>query len=159
MNTPPVNEMPYRKAAVAIFLNSQDEILIVQKTAYSDKEWDLPGGGIEEGETPEEGIARELEEELGTKNFQIISKSSIINRFEWPPHVIDRGFLKRNKWYRGQEKFQFLVRFSGTQDELAIQKEEIKNAKWVKPSELEQYFIFPNQLSNIQEVLKDFNLE
>src|SRR5688572_18318514 len=103
MEIPQVDTMPYRKGANAIFINNDGEMLIVQKTSYGQDQWDLPGGGLEDNESAEDGVTRELTEELGVSNFEIVEKSQYINRFEWPMDVIERGFEKRNKWYRGQE--------------------------------------------------------
>lgn len=155
---PAISGMPYRQGANAIVLNSYGEVFIVQKSNYKDNEWDLPGGGLEDDETPAIGVLRELEEELGTKDFEVLAQSKYINKFEWPLDVIERGFSKRNKWYRGQEKYQFLVKFNGNKNDIKLQEEEIKKAKWVKPSELESHFVFPGQAENARNLIKEFSL-
>lgn len=155
---PSISSMPYRQGANAMVLNSEGEIFIVQKTSYKDSEWDLPGGGLEDDELPSEGVLRELEEELGSKDFEVLAQSKSINQFEWPLEVIERGYSKRNKWYRGQQKHQFLVKFSGNKNDIKLQEEEIKKAKWVKPADLLAHFVFPGQAENAKSLIVEFSL-
>lgn len=61
MNGPYPNTF-YRVAVKALIRNGDGTILLVKEN--SDK-WDLPGGGIDHGESPEDAIRRELHEELG----------------------------------------------------------------------------------------------
>ncbi len=158
MSMPSISEMPYRMGANAFLINSSNEILIVQKCSYKDNEWDLPGGGFENDESPTEGITRELKEELGDINFEIISQSQYINRYEWSEDNIISGFAKRNKWYRGQEKVQFLVKFLGNKEDLVFQASEIKDHNWINPSDLKDYLIFPNQFEIAQRALLEFGI-
>jgi ADP-ribose pyrophosphatase YjhB (NUDIX family) len=57
-----------KHAAGIVFVSQKGNVLLLRR---SDKEenwsghWALPGGGVEEGETPEEGAAREAREEIG----------------------------------------------------------------------------------------------
>ena len=64
-----MNDYPYRKGVNAVVVDSNNNFLIVQKQAYGDNQWDFPGGGLDDDETLEIGILRELKEELGTDNF------------------------------------------------------------------------------------------
>ena len=58
----------YRVAVKALVRNDKGEVLLVKEK--SDK-WDLPGGGIDHGEEPEDGIKRELLEELGVSAVSV----------------------------------------------------------------------------------------
>jgi len=158
MTMPPISTMQYRKGANAFLINTLNEILIIQKCSYNDNEWDLPGGGLESNESPKEGLTRELNEELGDINFDIVSQSQYINKFEWSEDVIKRGFGKRNKWYRGQEKLQFLVKFLSDKKDITLQTIEIKDHKWIDPIDLRNYFIFPNQFEIAQKALIEFKI-
>ncbi|MBU1017360.1 NUDIX domain-containing protein [Patescibacteria group bacterium] len=134
MNT---KNLPYRKGVNAYVIDSQNNFLLVQKKSYGENQWDVSGGGLEEGESMEIGILRELEEELGTHKFKILAKSSKIDKYEWPKEARENGYRKHGKWWRGQKKYQFLVKFIGSKNELKAQKEEIRLIKWVPYEQLE----------------------
>jgi len=105
------SNLPYRQGANAFIVDETESyLLIVQKQSYADNQWDVPGGGKENGETPQQTVIRELEEELGLKNVAVIQKSPLINRYEWPLEIIEDYYKNRGLLYRGQEKHQFLIK-------------------------------------------------
>lgn len=157
-NSEKQENLPYRRGVHAIVLDKDSNILLVQKQSYGDNQWDFPGGGVDEGEDPKDAVIRELREELGSNVFEIIKESPFIDRFEWPEEAQHRGFNKHGKWWRGQEKHQFITRFNGNKDEIAIQKEEIRKIAWVPYSQLENYLVFEGQLENAKKVLGDLEL-
>lgn len=150
--------LPYRQGVHAIVLDNENNILLVQKQSYGDNQWDFPGGGVDEGEEPKNAVLRELEEELGSKAFEIIKESPFKDKFEWPEEAQQRGFDKHGKWWRGQEKLQFITRFTGSRDEINIQNEEIRKIAWVPYSQLENYLVFEGQWENAKKVLGDLEL-
>ena len=152
MATTDISKLPYRKAVTGYIVDKKNNFLLIQNLEYKKNHWRPPGGGIDEGEDPESALLRELKEELGTNKFEVILKGKSINKYEWPQAVIERY---KNK-YRGQERVQFLVKFTGKISDIKINKREIKNAKWVPLSELPKYFNFPAQLAAAREVLKEF---
>ncbi|KKS77707.1 MAG: RNA pyrophosphohydrolase [Candidatus Woesebacteria bacterium GW2011_GWB1_43_14] len=143
----------YREKVNTVILNSNNQILLLQLINYGDTDWNTPGGGIEEGETPEEAVFRELKEELGTDKFEIIEKSKIINKYEFPDFVVVQQIKKGNQ-YKGQKQIQFIVRFSGTNTEIKTQDEEIRAHIWVDYRDLETYLNFPGQWENVREVIE-----
>lgn len=152
------DNLNYRQSTSAVILDKLGRILIVQKCSYRDNEWDIPGGGIEEGEKPELAIIRELVEELGSDKFEVTKASELRDCYEWPDELINQKIKENKPVFRGQERKQFLVKFLGTEDELNIQKEEIRAVKWVSPEELPNYFVFPNQMKKMEELLKEFEI-
>lgn len=146
-------DLVYRKKVNAVILNSKNHILLLQLANYSDVDWNTPGGGIEEGETPEEAIMRELQEELGTDKFEIVEKSKIKNKYNFPGFVVVQQ-LKKGNQYKGQEQAQFIVHFLGEDEEIKIQAEEIRAYKWVNYNDLETHLNFPGQWENIKRVIQ-----
>jgi len=101
-------------------------------------------------------IIRELSEELGSSKFEVIKASSLIDSYEWPDELINQKIIENKPVYRGQQRTQFLVKFIGEENELKAQEEEIRAIKWVSHDELSTYFIFPNQMEKMEELLKEF---
>ncbi len=93
----PINQeaLSYRQNAVGVILNSEGEIILVQKKNYGGNQWDFPGGGIESGEKVEEALLRELREELSSTQFEVVKKSERLDRYEWPESVILRELKER----------------------------------------------------------------
>ena len=86
-------------------------------------------------------------------------KQSPINiKFEWPQEAVEAGYRKHRKHWRGQEKYQFIVRFTGNVKDLKLQEDEIKKIKWVKYSELIHHLIFEGQWENAKLVIEDAGL-
>lgn len=151
-------ELTYRQSTSAVILDKAGRILIVQNNSYKDNEWNIPGGGIEAGETPEITIIRELNEELGSDKFEIVKISKQTYRYEWPDELINKKITENKPVFRGQEKTRFLVKFLGEEIDLTPQVEEIRTIKWVFPKELSAYLIFPNQMQEMDNLLKEFEI-
>lgn len=140
-----LNKLTYRKGVIGIITNKEDKFLIIQSLEYSENEWRFAGGGLDENETSEEALLRELHEELGSNNFRIIKKSNYQIKYDWPMSVIKSRLAKKGVTYRGQIQDQYLVMFTGDDSEIVLQPNELRKFKWVKYDELKDHFIFPNQ--------------
>jgi putative (di)nucleoside polyphosphate hydrolase len=150
--------LKYRQSTRAIIVNKNNKILIINKQNWKEYEWDFPGGGVDQGESPEVTIIRELNEELGLNKLSILNKSKILDKYEWPDDVIIERRQQKNENYRGQKRTQFLVKFNGSNKDLKINTSEIIKYKWIKILDLEKYFVFPNQYQKVKKVLNEFKL-
>ncbi len=150
------NSLGYRDKSIGIVVDKDKKFLLDQLNGYGDNDWNFPGGGIEESETPEEALLRELFEELGSKKFKILSKSKKQIEYDWPDYIIVKDVKKRGgKAFRGQRQNIFLVEFTGDKNEIKPDPGEIRNIKWVKQKELKDHLNFPSQKELIDEVLKE----
>ncbi len=149
---PDRTSLSYRKKSSALIFNSDNKLLLVQPISYSETQWNVPGGGIEEGETSAEAVMRELLEELGTDLFEILEESPIQNIYDFPDDVLVR-VMSDGRLHRGQHQTQFIVRFLGDDTDIQLQAEELRRHMWVDYHDLEAYLLFPNQLVNIQKVI------
>ncbi|MDR1375819.1 MAG: RNA pyrophosphohydrolase [Holosporaceae bacterium] len=131
--------LPYRKC-VAIFLIKDDKILVGQRTDIPGA-WQLPQGGVEDGESNAEAARRELFEEVNAKTVQALGSTSRKYRYKFP-ESFQRKFLKNGKEvkYTGQELSFVVFDFLGDDGELNVAKEnrEFSSWKWITIEELLQ---------------------
>lgn len=121
---------PYRLGVGAMILNDAGEVFVGQRIDRNEAAWQMPQGGIDEGETPEKALERELKEEIGTTKVQILSKSSDWLYYELPLHVQSKMWEGR---FRGQKQIWFALRFLGEDQDININTDqpEFKAWKWV----------------------------
>jgi len=124
----------YRASVAAIIVDENMNFFLVQQPGYRDDEWDFVKGGMLKGETEEETIKREIQEELGTDFKYKMLRRSIWNIiYEWPlEHQIKKGF-------RGQARISFWVKY--TSGDINISEREITNTKWFKPKDMKKVLI------------------
>lgn len=154
-----LENLTYRQSTVALIIDKDTNILIVQKDSFKSDEWDFPGGGIDNNEKAEETILRELKEELGSEKFRILKRDRNIDKYNWTEDYILWRWKKYGKTYKGQERTRFLVEFLGSKDEIKIQEEEIRKYQWIKIKDLKKYLVFPGYFKRIKKVLKEWDLE
>ncbi|MCB0345398.1 MAG: RNA pyrophosphohydrolase [Bdellovibrionales bacterium] len=94
----------YRRNVAAVVVNANGEILACERSDVAGA-WQLPQGGIEADETPEQALLRELKEEIGTCDVEIIGSLPEPIKYDWPEKLYRRGF-------HGQEQNYFLVRLN-----------------------------------------------
>ncbi|MCB9823966.1 NUDIX domain-containing protein [Candidatus Nomurabacteria bacterium] len=151
-------KLPYRQGVYALVLNEgRDSILMVLKK--NSGVWDCPGGGIDENETPEQAVKRELLEELGTDAFEVLHNSQHKYSYDWPLKEIEKNIKKSGKLMRGQEQSFIILAFTGKDDDIALQDEELEEYKWVKLNELKDYMAYPDFYEHIQKVFSEFGIE
>lgn len=154
-----IERLAYRDSTVALIIDKNKDILIIQKNSFKPNEWDFPGGGIDENEKAEDAILRELKEELGNEKFRILKRDKNKDKYNWTEDYILWRWEKYGKTYKGQERIRFLVKFLGSKDEIKIQREEIRKYKWVKINELEKYLVFPGYFEKIKKILIEWDLK
>ncbi len=150
------SNFPYRESTMGVVINDEGKFLVVNKLAYKpETEWSFPGGGIDEGESSEKALMRELEEELLSNKFEIVSKSNNPYFYEWPDEIIEKTYQKKGKYYKGQQLIQFFVKFLGDPDEIKS-GDGIRETKWVSREDLKSHLIFRDQWENADKVIKEF---
>ena len=92
--------------------------------------WQMPQGGVNEGEKLIDAMKRELEEETGIKNIKILKEIDGWSEYELPENLL--GKIWRGK-YRGQKQKWFIVKFIGDEDEINLKtsKPEFIEWKWL----------------------------
>lgn len=149
------NSLGYRDKSLGIVIDKDKNFLLVQLHGYGKNDWNFPGGGIEEGEAPEEALLRELSEELGSNKFSILARSEKQIEYDWPDYIIVKEFKRNGKTFRGQRLTVFLVEFSGDKDEINPDAGEIRRFRWVRKDKLKDHLNFPRQKEIFEEVIKE----
>ena len=132
-----VAALPYRPAAGIMLLNAAGKVWIGQRIDSTLDAWQMPQGGLDEGEDMLECALRELEEETGISRslVELIAPPSRELSYDLPPELI--GKLWGGKW-RGQRQTWFLMRFLGEDADVHIDtaEPEFRAWRWGEPEEL-----------------------
>jgi putative (di)nucleoside polyphosphate hydrolase len=120
---------PYRQGVVVVVVNSDGLLLACERSDRSGA-WQLPQGGIEPGEAPQETMLRELLEEIGTNDVEVIGEVIEPISYDYPEAMRSRG-------YRGQEHRYFLVRLKdGIEPDFAnAHAKEFLQGRWMTSAE------------------------
>ncbi|MBN8828324.1 MAG: RNA pyrophosphohydrolase [Sphingobacteriia bacterium] len=134
--------------------NKEGKVFVGKRIDTKTDSWQMPQGGIDESETPEEAAYRELYEETGIKTAKIIAKSKIWFYYDLPDYLMTRLWDGK---YRGQKQLWFLIKFEGSDDEIDLQKEvpEFSDWKWVNVDELPE-IIVPFKRKLYLEIIEEF---
>ena len=119
-----------------MILNDLNEILVARRLDHPSGFWQMPQGGIDKNEIPEQAVWREMMEEIGTNNAKIIKISS-----HWLNYDIPKDVLKTLPWgkkYIGQTQKWFVFRFTGKENDINVKtlNPEFSEWKWVNHNSL-----------------------
>jgi putative (di)nucleoside polyphosphate hydrolase len=129
--------LPYRPCAGIMLLNAQRQVFVGQRLDSQLDAWQMPQGGIDEGEDAETAAFRELTEETGIAPHlaKLIARSAREHLYDLPDHML--GKIWKGK-YRGQRQTWFLMHFLGTDSDIniATAHEEFRAWRWAAPEQL-----------------------
>ena len=153
-----MSELGYRPCVGVMLVNSEGRVFVGRRIDNREGDWwQMPQGGVDEGEDLKEAALRELAEETGAKaeHVSLIRQTEDPIRYDLPEELI--GKLWGGK-YRGQEQIWFLARFSGTDDDIDLQAHdpaEFCDWKWVDAEQLPD-LIVPFKKRVYRAVLEEF---
>ena len=148
-----ISVIMYRKGVSALIINKKRELLLVNLVSFKEEFFAVPGGGIEEGETLEEAVYREIQEEPGiNKNsLEFVGKTIFPLKFKFKVIKMTRNGVN----YEGSERYFFGFLFTGDDSEIKFIDGEVRTYKWVPKAQLKDYLLFDNQLQETLEKIAE----
>jgi len=136
--------LPYRPCVGVMLLNPQGLAFVgrrAERKGASEGEgrwWQMPQGGVDKGEAPEDAARRELWEETGVRAAAFIAQTEDWLRYDLPSDLVGVAWKGR---YRGQKQMWYAARFDGAESDIDLQprldhKAEFDAWRWVPVGEL-----------------------
>lgn len=123
-------DLPYRRGVGIMLFNQDGHVFIAKRIDMTSEAWQMPQGGIDAGEDPRQTAMRELKEEIGTNNAEILGESKDWLTYDLPDELVP--FIWKGK-YRGQEQKWFAMRLNGADTQIDIEANahpEFSEWKW-----------------------------
>ena len=151
-----IGENGYRRGVGVMLLNYERKVFVGARIDNDADAWQMPQGGIDEGEEPWATALRELEEETGIAPHLVerIADCPERLRYSLPPELV--GVVWKKPWL-GQDQDWFLCRFLGSDEDVNIATEhpEFREWAWVAPAELPGRIV-PFKRELYQRLIREF---
>ena len=127
--------LPLRLGVGIVVLNKDNEVFVAKRIDNPKNYWQMPQGGVDEGENFYDAALRELEEETSIKNVTLIKEIEGYISYNLPDYLL--GIIWKGK-YKGQNQKWYIVRFEGIDKEINIntKKPEFFEWKWINVNDL-----------------------
>ena len=128
-------KLPLRKGVGIAVLNKENKIFVAKRIDNPADFWQMPQGGIDEGENYFDAALRELEEETSIKSVELVKEISKYTTYDLPDRLL--GIIWKGK-YKGQKQKWFIVKFNGEEKEINIKTKhpEFLDWKWIDIKDL-----------------------
>ena len=114
-------DLPYRPCVGVMLVNRAGLVFVGKRAAgsneNSDYTWQMPQGGLDEGEEPYAAALRELYEETNVRSVELIGRTKGWTTYDLPDHLVGVAWKGR---YRGQKQKWFALRFTGKDSEIDV---------------------------------------
>ena len=139
------SNLPLRNGVGIVLLNNKNKVFVAKRIDNPKNYWQMPQGGIDDGEDNLKAALRELKEETSINNVELIKEIEGYLTYNLPNNLL--GIIWKGK-FKGQKQKWFVFKFNGNDKEI--------NLKTKKPEFLEWKW---TDLENITDTVVDFKLE
>ena len=127
--------LPMRTGVGIVVLNNQNKVFVGKRKDNPVDKWQMPQGGVDDGEDYLSAMKRELFEETSIKSIKVLEEIERFFEYELPKNLI--GIIWKGK-FRGQKQKWFITKFVGKEKEINLNTKnpEFIEWKWIIPEEL-----------------------
>ena len=137
MSAAEIAALPYRPCVGLVVMNREGKVFAATRIDNPTDAWQMPQGGVDEGEAPRDAALRELTEETGIapSSVEVLAETENWIPYDLPHDLVPKLWKGR---FRGQEQKWFLLRFTGDDAEIDIETEipEFNAWRWMAPAEV-----------------------
>ena len=128
-------KLPLRIGVGIVVLNKDNNVFVAKRKDNPIDKWQMPQGGVDQGENLLSAMYRELLEETNISSIKVIKELEYWLQYELPKNLL--GIIWKGK-YRGQKQKWFIVRFTGNNSEINLNTKnpEFIEWKWIDCNEL-----------------------
>lgn len=148
------NHLPYRPCVGIVLFNEEKKVFVGERLDNPGS-WQMPQGGIDDGETVEEAAMRELREETGTDSAKILRVSETKYTYDLPDHLLGKLWQGR---YKGQEQQWVALQFTGEEREITLYSgvhPEFMGYQWIPLDNVCDYIV-PFKRETYEKVIEEF---
>jgi putative (di)nucleoside polyphosphate hydrolase len=153
--TPKEEKTALYRAGVGMTIFNAQGLVLVAERIDNPGAWQMPQGGIDDGEAPQDAVFREMEEEIGTRNARIIAALEDWIHYDIPERTARRLWGGK---YKGQKQKWIALEFLGADAEIDLDADkhpEFSQWKWVPLHDLLDYVV-PFKRDVYSRLIKDF---
>ena len=119
--------LPLRRGVGIVVLNKENKVFVAKRIDNPKNFWQMPQGGVDDGEDFLAAAYRELEEETSIRNVELVKEIEGTITYELPKNLL--GIIWKGK-YKGQKQKWFLMRYLGKDEDINIKTKKPEFKKW-----------------------------